>query len=87
MREPARECRALALEIFTAARRESEQFEIHVISFDAFTVDGVRKLEDVSVTNVTLGFRIPYETDNIFPLGQKIDELRSFADNVIAKVG
>jgi probable F420-dependent oxidoreductase len=65
--------------------REKEPFEIHVISFEAFTIDGVRKLEDMGVTDVIVGFRVPYETNDIFPLEQKIEELRNFANDVIAK--
>ena len=35
-------------------------FEIHVISLDAFTLDGIKRLEDKGVTDVIVGFRIPY---------------------------
>ena len=35
-------------------------FEVHVISFDAYTVDGIRRLEDQGVTDVIVGFRWPY---------------------------
>ena len=35
-------------------------FEVHVISLDAFTVDGVRRLEEQGVTDVIVGFRWPY---------------------------
>ena len=62
-------------------------FEIHVISFDAYTVDGVKRLEDKGITDVIVGFRIPYilgpDTE---PLSAKIDSLRRYADDVIAKV-
>jgi len=64
--------------------RESEPFEIHVISLDAFSLDGVRRLEDKGVTDVILGFRNPYGGEDQ-PLQQKIDALKGFADNVIAK--
>lgn len=37
----------------------SEDFQIHVISIDAFTVDGIKRLEDKGVTDVIVGFRIP----------------------------
>src|ERR1700729_847576 len=37
------------------------EFEIHVISMDAYTVDGVRRLEEQGVTDVIVGFRWPYE--------------------------
>jgi probable F420-dependent oxidoreductase len=64
--------------------RESEPFEIHVISLDAYTPDGVRRLEDQGVTDVIVGFRNAYETDTM-PLQQKIDALERYADQVIAK--
>jgi probable F420-dependent oxidoreductase len=64
--------------------RESEPFEIHVISMDAFSLDGVRRLEDKGITDVILGFRNPYGGEDQ-PLQQKIDALKGFADNVIAK--
>jgi probable F420-dependent oxidoreductase len=62
-------------------------FEIHVISLDAYTVDGVRRLEEQGVTDVIIGFRWPYVTGpDTEPLGKKIDSLRRFADDVIAKM-
>ena len=33
-------------------RRADEDFEVHVISIDAYTVDGVKRLEDKGVTDV-----------------------------------
>ena len=61
-------------------------FEIHVISLDGFTLDGVKRLEDKGVTDVIVGFRIPYimgpDTE---PLDAKIRNLEMFAENVIAK--
>ena len=65
--------------------REKEPFEIHAISMDAFTVDGIKRLEDVGVTDAIVGFRNAYEADTT-TLDQKIGALRSFADKVIAKV-
>ncbi len=62
-------------------------FEVHVISMDAYSVDGVRRLEDQGVTDVIVGFRWPYETGpDTEPLAPKIGKLRRFADDVIAKV-
>lgn len=62
-------------------------FEVHVISLDGYTVDGVRRLEDQGVTDVIVGFRWPYETGpDTEPLGDKLGKLRRFADEVIAKV-
>jgi len=62
-------------------------FEIHVISADAYTADGIKRLEDKGVTDVIVGFRIPYimgkDTE---PLETKIRNLEMFAEHVIAKV-
>ena len=67
--------------------RAARPFEVHVISADAYTVDGVRRLEEQGVTDVIIGFRWPYTVGpDAEPLGQKIDSLRRFADDVIAKV-
>ncbi len=61
-------------------------FQIHVISMDAYTVDGVRRLEDQGVTDVIVGFRWPYEVGpDTEPLSTKLDHLRRFADGVMAK--
>ncbi|OHU99418.1 TIGR03619 family F420-dependent LLM class oxidoreductase [Mycobacterium talmoniae] len=62
-------------------------FEIHVISLDGFTVDGVKRLEDKGVTDVIVGFRVPYIIGpDTQPLADKIANLERFADQVIAKV-
>jgi probable F420-dependent oxidoreductase len=62
-------------------------FEIHVISLDAFTLDGIKRLEDKGVTDVIVGFRIPYIMgQDTEPLDTKIRHLESFAEKVIAKV-
>ena len=66
--------------------RSPRGYEVHVISLDAYTVDGVRRLEEQGVTDVIIGFRWPYVTgQDTEPLGRKLDSLRRFADDVIAK--
>jgi probable F420-dependent oxidoreductase len=61
-------------------------FEVHVISMDAYSVDGVRRLEEQGVTDVIVGFRWPYRVGpDLEPLTEKIANLRRFADQVIAK--
>ena len=63
-----------------------DRFEIHVISIDGFTLDGVKRLEDKGVTDVIVGFRIPYIMgQDTEPLETKIRNLEWFAENVIAK--
>jgi probable F420-dependent oxidoreductase len=65
----------------------SRPFEVHAISTDAYTVDGVRRLEEQGVTDVIVGFRWPYATGpDTEPLAAKIDHLRRFADDVITKL-
>ena len=60
-------------------------FEIHVISLDGFTLDGIKRLEDKGVTDVIIGFRIPYIMGpDTQPLDSKIRKLERFAENVIA---
>jgi alkanesulfonate monooxygenase SsuD/methylene tetrahydromethanopterin reductase-like flavin-dependent oxidoreductase (luciferase family) len=65
---------------------QAGEFQIHVISIDGFTLDGVKRLEDKGVTDVIVGFRVPYimgaDTE---PLDDKIRNLEWFAENVIAK--
>ena len=62
-------------------------FEVHVISVDAYTVDGIRRLEEQGVTDVIVGFRWPYSVGpDTEGLQTKIDNLRRFAEDVMAKV-
>jgi alkanesulfonate monooxygenase SsuD/methylene tetrahydromethanopterin reductase-like flavin-dependent oxidoreductase (luciferase family) len=62
-------------------------FEVHVISTDAYTVDGIRRLEEQGVTDVIVGFRWPYSVGpDTEGLQAKVDNLRRFAEDVMAKV-
>ena len=64
-----------------------DDFEVHVISYDAYTVDGIKRLEDKGVTDCIVGFRVPYiKGPDTEPLEDKIKHLEQYADNVIAKV-
>ncbi|KAA0235799.1 MAG: hypothetical protein JJLCMIEE_02133 [Acidimicrobiales bacterium] len=66
--------------------RESAPFEVHVISLDAYSVDGVRRLEEMGVTDAIVGFRDAYQMpQDSEALQQKIDDLTRFAEDVIAK--
>ena len=65
----------------------NDDYQIHVISIDAYTLDGVKRLEDKGITDVIVGFRIPYITGpDTEPLDTKIRNLEMFAENVIAKL-
>ena len=62
-------------------------FEIHVISMDAYTVDGIKRLEDKGVTDAIVGFRYPYIIgSDPEPLEKKIRNLERFAEKMISKV-
>jgi probable F420-dependent oxidoreductase len=74
-------------ELRRAEGTEGRPFEVHVISMDAYTADGVRRLEEQGVTDAIVGFRWPYGTGpDVEPLADKLAKLRRFADDVIAKV-
>jgi probable F420-dependent oxidoreductase len=67
------------------AGTDGRPFQVHVISMDAFSVAGVRRLEAQGVTDVIVGFRWPYEVGpDTEPLAAKIANLRRYADDVIA---
>jgi len=62
-------------------------FEIHVISMDAYSPDGIKRLEDKGVTDVIVGFRVPYVMGpDTEPLDRKVEHLERFAESVISKV-
>ena len=65
----------------------AKPFEVHVISLQAYSPEGVHQLEELGVTDVIVGFRWPYvrEQDSE-TLQTKIDSLRRFSDDVIQKV-
>jgi probable F420-dependent oxidoreductase len=64
-----------------------DDFEVHVISYDAYDLDGIKRLEDKGVTDCIVGFRVPYimgpDTE---PLATKIDNLEKYAASIISKV-
>ncbi|HEY1827922.1 MAG TPA: TIGR03619 family F420-dependent LLM class oxidoreductase [Acidimicrobiales bacterium] len=65
---------------------EQKPFEVHVISLDAYSPDGVRRLEEMGVTDVIVGFRWPYVREHdTESLQTKVDSLRRFSEDVIAK--
>lgn len=62
-------------------------FDVHVISLDAYTIDGIRCLEEMGVTDAIVGFRNPYTTDaDTQTLDDKVAAIESFAGHVISKV-
>jgi probable F420-dependent oxidoreductase len=64
-----------------------DDFEVHVISYDAYTVDGIKRLEDKGVTDCIVGFRVPYIMGpDEEPLQTKIDNINRYAEDIISKV-
>ena len=64
-----------------------DDFEVHVISYDAYDPDGVKRLEDRGVTDCIVGFRVPYVVGpDLEPLAKKLEHLERYAESVIAKV-
>ena len=69
--------------------RDHEPFDVYATSIDSFSADGIRRLEDLGVTHTSGGFGRfnPYGAEaDTETLQEKIDNLRRYADDVIAKV-
>ena len=59
-----------------------DDFEVHVISYDAYDLDGIKRLEDKGVTDCIVGFRVPYiKGPDTEPLETKIKHLEQYAEN------
>lgn len=72
-------------ELRSEVGRSADPFEVHVISMDAYSVDGIRRLEELGVTDVIVGFRWTYQKEqDTEPLDKKVDALRRYADRIIA---
>jgi hypothetical protein len=67
--------------------REEEPFEIHVISLDGYSPDGCRRMEEMGVTDVIIGFRDAYRKGpDTEALATKLDAICRFGETVIARV-
>jgi alkanesulfonate monooxygenase SsuD/methylene tetrahydromethanopterin reductase-like flavin-dependent oxidoreductase (luciferase family) len=65
--------------------REHLPFSVWAISLDAYHLDGVKRLEDLGVTDLIVGFRNPYvEPIDSQTLAQKLELLEGYAERVIA---
>src|ERR671910_1166034 len=74
-------------EIRKAEGDTRDDFEVHVISYDAYDLDGIKRLADKGVTDCIVGFRVPYiKGPDTEPLQKKIDNLGKYADSIISKV-
>ena len=59
-------------------------FEVHVLSLSAYSLDGIKRLTDMGVTDVIVGFRKAYEPDTM-PLETKLAAIKRYADKIISK--
>lgn len=66
--------------------REKEPFEVQGMGAEAFTPDGIKRLEDIGVDEVVIAFRNVYAKEPDTSLETKLAQMREYADNVIAKV-
>lgn len=65
--------------------RENTPFEVHGMGAEAFSADGIKRLEDIGVDEVIVAFRNVYNKDPDTSLEEKLGQMRWYADNVIAK--
>ncbi len=64
-----------------------DNFEVHAISYDAYDLDGIKRLADKGVTDCIIGFRVPYIMGaDPEPLEKKVANLERYAESIIAKV-
>ncbi len=69
------------------AGRHEEHFSVYAISPDAYSLDGVARLEEMGVTDAIVGFRWPYSKGpDTESLSTKIDNMLRFSDSVIGKL-
>jgi len=71
-------------ELLDEQGRDRDTFEIHVASAQAFDPEGVRRLEEMGVTDLIVGFRDSYSGEaDTQSLDEKIDLLSQFAEAII----
>ena len=57
-----------------------------MISYDAYGLDGIKRLEDKGVTDCIVGFRVPYiKGPDTEPLQTKIENLERYAETSSAR--
>jgi len=67
--------------------RSEHSFQIHAISMDAFSVDGVKRMEDMGITDAVVGFHNTYAlTQDHESLQTKLDNIERYATAIIAKL-
>jgi probable F420-dependent oxidoreductase len=66
--------------------RDHLPFEYQSMGAEAFSLDGVKKLEDIGVSEAVVGFRNAYDgTPDTQTLDEKIGQMNWFADTIIQK--
>ena len=66
--------------------RDHLPFEYQSMGAEAFSLDGVKKLEDIGVSEAVVGFRNAYDgTPDTQALEEKIGQINWFADTIIHK--
>ena len=69
------------------AGRADLPFEVHAISLDAYSVEGLERLEAAGVTDVIVGFRDAYQPGpDTQTLDEKISMMEWYASEIIANV-
>lgn len=77
---------ALVDDTRAAHDRADEPFEVHAISIDAYSPEGVERLEAAGVTDCIVGFRDAYQPGpDPQTLDEKLTAMQWYADEVIAK--
>lgn len=67
--------------------RDENRFEIHAISMDAFSVDGVKRMQDMGITDAVVGFHNTYALEqSAESLDKKIAHIEGYANAIMAKV-
>ena len=67
--------------------RDEKQFQIHAISMDAFSVDGIKRMSDMGITDAVVGFHNTYSlTQDNESLDTKLNNIELYAKAVIAKL-
>jgi hypothetical protein len=67
--------------------RADRPFTIHAISLDAYSADGIKRMEEAGITDAIVGFRDAYQRGpDTETLDEKLTALRWFADTVIQNV-
>ncbi len=74
-------------ELLREEGRSEAPFEIHAASQEAYTLDGLRHLSDLGVTDVIVGFRDAYmRGPDTMPLEKKLAALRKYGERIISRL-